>query len=391
MSHSIVAKSHVETEEHEFLWTIDNFDFLSANPELLDAHVLPVTIVSSKDKISTWKVFLSQEEEKTSLFFQLVGYTGLDGKISIAMKVRVQNGPFAKFEWVMSPRNFTLGKEDKVKCNMGKYIGDSPIKLDQCIAENLSLEEICHQRGDNMLKLVITMKIFGQQSLTVTKNDPPPRALEMEQAQSMLNHKEVMLAMLETGVGSDVTFETRDGQRIEAHTCILTMQSAVFAAMFAATCEMKEKTDGVVKLVDMGGEGLKILLKFLYSGILDKTWGKFYEEIVNAANKYQITRLIAICDKLLPTVVSWENCVELLKFSELHGMTKAMEKIKKFMKGDPEKLLQLWHVAAFGSRLEAGPSSYSVPENDTYHQRDRRRDDILRCELDKDDDDFPEC
>ncbi|XP_021943376.2 BTB/POZ domain-containing protein At1g21780 [Folsomia candida] len=251
---------------------------------------------------------------------------------------------------------------------MSKYVRDSdrpsnPWKLDRC-NENLSLEQICHKLGSNNLKLTITMKIYGKQSITVSVKDSPPPSMATEQAKHIQNQRKVMLAMLDTGLESDVTFVTRDDQRISAHKCILSMHSTVFAAMFAA--EMKEKTDGVVKLVDMGGEGLKILLKFLYTGELENTWGKFYQEIVNAANKYQITQLISMCDKILPTVVSLENCVELLKFTELHGMTDATEKVKNFMKRDPQELLQLWHVAAFGSRLDHDSSSYSGPENDFY-------------------------
>ncbi|XP_021967240.1 speckle-type POZ protein [Folsomia candida] len=158
--------------------------------------------------------------------------------------------------------------------------------------------------------------------------------------QSSQRYKEIALAMLESGEWSDVTFMTRDGQRVVAHRLILSMHSAVFAAMFAA--EMKEKTDGVVNLVDMGGDALKILLKFVYTDEMDEKWGQFYGEIVNAADKYQLTSLTNICDKLLPTLVSWENCTELLKLAELHGMPGAKGEIEEFMKSDPGKLLQLY-------------------------------------------------
>ncbi|OXA46535.1 Speckle-type POZ protein [Folsomia candida] len=114
----------------------------------------------------------------------------------------------------------------------------------------------------------------------------------------------------------------------------------MIAAMFAT--EMKEKTDGVVKLNDMGAKGLKIFLKFLYSGELDDKWSEFYSEIINAASKYQINRLLGTCENLLPTLVSWENCVEVLELAELHGMTRAAGMIKAFIKSDSEKSAQLW-------------------------------------------------
>lgn len=79
--------------------------------------------------------------------------------------------------------------------------------------------------------------------------------MEREQAKSLQRHKKGILALLESGDRADVTFETRDDQRIAAHRLILSMQSSVFAAMFAT--EMKEKTEGVVKLDDMGATGSK--------------------------------------------------------------------------------------------------------------------------------------
>lgn len=42
--------------------------------------------------------------------------------------------------------------------------------------------------------------------------------------------------------------------------------------------------------------------------------------------------LMEMCGKLLPTLVSWENCFELLNLTELYDMTGAKEEIENFMK-----------------------------------------------------------
>lgn len=238
----------------------------------------------------------------------------------------------------MALRTFTASCTEPINCN--SFSGQP----------YTTLKSICNQGVGDTLKLTIVCIVFGNPSFTISAVDCSSSSLimEREQARTVPRHREAILARLESGERSDVTFVTRDDQRIAAHRLILSMQSAVFTAMFDA--EMKEKTDGIVKLVDLGGDGLKILLKFLYTGELEETWDKFYEEIVNAANKvgihddnywsitnvlffqYQIKSLMDMCDRMLPTLVSWQNCVELLNLSELHGMTGAKEKIEKFMK-----------------------------------------------------------
>ncbi len=186
-------------------------------------------------------------------------------------------------------RNFTKDCKDPVKCNFFRYrkfndgwrvnhfdYGGRPtvFTFDSMLP---------HLRGQT-LTLFVNFKIFGKCSLTISPTyllSPTIKASEQEK--STQRHKEVMLAMLESGESSDMTFQTKDDQVVAAHRFVLIMQSTVFAAMFAT--EMKEKTDGVVKLTDMGADGLKIFLKFLYCGELDDKWIEFYEEIINAAVK----------------------------------------------------------------------------------------------------------
>lgn len=169
-----------------------------------------------------------------------------------------------------------------MKCN---FVSDADLTSTSRFPQRYTLGSIFKEFSTPGLKLMIKFEMFGKHRFTISDEDgsSPASLMAREQALSARRHKEVALAMLESGERSDVTFVTRDEQRVPAHRLILSMHSAVFAAMFAA--EMKEKTDGVVELVDMGGDALKILLKFVYTGELDDKWGQFYGEIVNAADK----------------------------------------------------------------------------------------------------------
>lgn len=92
-----------------------------------------------------------------------------------------------------------------------------------------------------------------------------------------------VLAMLNTGDGADVTFQTREGLLVHAHRLILCERSPVFDAMFADT--MKESVIPVVHVEDMGTVGFRMFLKYVYTGELDAAWWKYCDEIVNAAYK----------------------------------------------------------------------------------------------------------
>lgn len=185
---------------------------------------------------------------------------------------------------------FTPTSTEPIKCNFicfsrkGKSTSWTLTSLNNEDAKIFSLKTIFQKLSGSELKLRIKFQIFGKYSFTTFgKDSTSSTILEREQAKSLQRHRKVALSLLESGDRADVTFETKDDQRIAAHKFILSMQSNVFAAMFAT--EMKEKTEGVVKLDDMGGDGLKVFLKFVYTGELDEKWNEFYDEVVYAANK----------------------------------------------------------------------------------------------------------
>ncbi|OXA38494.1 hypothetical protein Fcan01_26697 [Folsomia candida] len=184
--------------------------------------------------------------------------------------------------------------------------------------------------------------------------------------------------------------------------------------MFAT--KMKEKEDSVVELADLSGPALKIFLKFIYIAELDETWGEYCGEVVYAASKKSGIKLLDIfdvstfdlvytnhesscvktmsiseipklrsfitnfdmkvrlnliwskplvpgegtpgcssdrCDVLLPTLITWENCFQLLEVASLHSLAASKQKIEAFMECDPTKLMTL--VKGFVGRPQSHP------------------------------------
>ncbi len=166
-------------------------------------------------------------------------------------------------------RNFTKDCTDPIRCDFFSYTKTTEWRVNFFDGGTkpsvFTLDSMLRHLRGQTLTFFINFKVFGKYTQSTSSTYLlPPTIKASEQEKSTQRHKEVMLAMLKSGESSDMTFQTKDDQVVAAHRFVLIMQSTVFAAMFAT--EMKEKTDGVVKLTDMGADGLKIFYNSMWIG-----------------------------------------------------------------------------------------------------------------------------
>ena len=114
---------------------------------------------------------------------------------------------------------------------------------------------------------------------------------------------------------SDITLSV-NGTEFQAHKNILAVRSPVFAAMFEH--DMEEKQSGKVEIHDFDGDVIKEMLFFIYTGKV-LNLDKMADNLLAAADKYQLDRLKAMCEKTLRNNLSIENASELLVLSDLHN------------------------------------------------------------------------
>ena len=74
-----------------------------------------------------------------------------------------------------------------------------------------------------------------------------------------------MMKMLGEAIDADISLKVVGGEVVKAHRSMLTLFSPVFNTMF--TCGMQEHQTGVVELIDIDVEVLKLFLVLLYSGM----------------------------------------------------------------------------------------------------------------------------
>ncbi|XP_012273450.1 speckle-type POZ protein [Orussus abietinus] len=115
---------------------------------------------------------------------------------------------------------------------------------------------------------------------------------------------------------SDVTLVALNKQ-FHAHKAVLAANSPVFQKMFES--EMQEVTRNTVKITDVEGTLVELMLKFLYLGPIDEVKNKAYE-LVYLADKYDIKTMKEMCQNVLHTKITPENSVNTLILADKHNL-----------------------------------------------------------------------
>ncbi|XP_037893604.1 kelch-like protein 17 [Glossina fuscipes] len=107
-----------------------------------------------------------------------------------------------------------------------------------------------------------------------------------------------------------------DGELIYVHKLALAIASDYFAAMFEA--DMKVRKEGTVKLQDVDVVAVKVLVDYIYSGVITLTEGNV-EAVLSASDLFQIVWVKEQCALLLKNNVNRENCCRVRKLADMHS------------------------------------------------------------------------
>ena len=115
-------------------------------------------------------------------------------------------------------------------------------------------------------------------------------------------------------VHTDVTLVSSDNQEVPCHRFILAARSQVFKKLFAS----KSATDEPLKeSIDASAEGLKAMVKYLYTDILDDT--NINEDLMNLADKYELAQMKELCLPFFVKKVRGDNCLKAYIYGHLHN------------------------------------------------------------------------
>ncbi|XP_057339511.1 speckle-type POZ protein-like [Microplitis mediator] len=128
-------------------------------------------------------------------------------------------------------------------------------------------------------------------------------------------------------LGSDIELIVQK-KKFQAHKLVLMVRSPVFRAML--TTDMRENNEKTVTIKDIDSEVLKSMLEFIYTDKVSDL-DDVAEQLLEAADKYQIHTLKEICTKSLCKSVTIDNASRLLVLAYLHNAEEMLEYISKFI------------------------------------------------------------
>jgi len=113
---------------------------------------------------------------------------------------------------------------------------------------------------------------------------------------------------------SDVTVKCGD-KLFDCHQIILASRSQVFKKMFESN--MNEQVTGSVEIKEIDHKVFEDVLKYIYSGEAPKI-DDHLEELLAAADLYQLEKLKELCEVKLCSKLDVSNCIDLLLLGDLH-------------------------------------------------------------------------
>jgi len=180
--------------------------------------------------------------------------------------------------------------------------------------------------GDR-LSIVCEMHAFTNSASYVDSwlFDPSNTPSVLQDAEHTL--KSDLKQLFDTRRNSDVTLIASNGQEFPAHTCMLSSRSTVFAAMFEHN--MKEKQENRVNIEDLSSNAVASLLEFIYTDTVPDIATRA-QELLFAAHKYDISRLITLCEEVMVSNLKAENAADFFLLVDLHGASQLRKAAMRF-------------------------------------------------------------
>ena len=122
-----------------------------------------------------------------------------------------------------------------------------------------------------------------------------------------------MKKMLSNGLHSDLTI--RCGRKeFKVHKAVLASQSPVFRRMLES--DMKEQRTNVIEISDVDQAVISDMLAYIYTGSAPNL-DTLVRELLNVANKYELSGLFTMCERELKLKISLNNVIELLQLADM--------------------------------------------------------------------------
>ncbi|GAU98840.1 hypothetical protein RvY_09930 [Ramazzottius varieornatus] len=289
--------THIKVQKFSYVWTINNFSY--TREEMGEVLKSSTFSAGANDKLK-WCLRVNpkglDDESKDYLSLYLFLVSCNKNEVRAKFKFSILNAKREETRAMESQRayRFVQGKDWGFK---------------KFIRRDFLMDEANGLLPDDKLTLFCEVSVIsdsqnvsGQNSATQFKI--PDCRLAEDYGQ-----------LLESGQFADVILTTAN-RELKAHKSILASRSRVFAAMFGH--EMEESKTNKVKIDDVQEDVLEEVLRFIYTGRAPNM-EKMADELLAAADKYELDRLKVQCEESLWTNLSVEHVSDVLILADMHS------------------------------------------------------------------------
>lgn len=149
--------------------------------------------------------------------------------------------------------------------------------------------------------------------------------------------KDDLRSLLQDGTLADVTIEA-GGTEFKAHKAILAARSSVFHAMFEH--KMEESLTSRIKIEDADKEAVKEMLTFMYTDEAPNL-SQMQHTLLSLADKYNLVKLKAMCERELYDSLATENVVDVLVLADQHNASQLKDACFRFIAGHTPEVMKL--------------------------------------------------
>jgi len=296
--------TQVKVVRFNYMWTINNFSF--CREEMGEVLKSSTFSAGANDKLK-WCLRINpkglDEESKDYLSLYLLLVQCNKTEVRAKFKFSILNAKREETKAMESQRayRFVQGKDWGFK---------------KFIRRDFLLDESNGLLPDDRLSIFCevsvvaeTVNVTGQSNMMQFKIPPCRLSDDM----SNLFEKHAFADCLLT-CGSRESCERR--KEFHVHKAILATRSPVFNAMFEH--EMAESSNNRVEINDVDPDVMKEMLRFMYTGNAPNL-DRMADELLAAADKYQLERLKVMCEQALCLSLTHENACATLILADMHS------------------------------------------------------------------------
>jgi speckle-type POZ protein len=183
---------------------------------------------------------------------------------------------------------------------------------------------------------------------------------------------EDMGILLKTGEGSDFVFVV-EGEEMPAHRLIVASRSPVFKALLGN--DMREGVESKINIYDVRAPAFQILLHFVYTDSLPQELSgenlevTMAQHLLAAADRFELPRLRAICEKHLCETVDIANAATTLTLAEENHATELKRHCLEFV---AQNLSSVMNTSGFDYMIQRCPDLQRSILETTARSKDSR-------------------